>query len=157
MRDWCLKCRVMNKNNDKLTFPVRCWNSQKVNWIFLEDTITGDKSTVFQYDPNSKHQCLEWQPLNSQYHKKARKSKSKVRQCSLSLLTSVGWSTKNFYLWDELSMQLSAKKPLRHHRTIKQKRPVITNHWKCYYDNTLFYIAFIVTAYLAQIGVATLL
>ena len=46
---------------------------------FLGRTITGDESWIFEYNPFTKRQSLEWKSPTSPRPKKARMSKSKVR------------------------------------------------------------------------------
>ena len=65
----------------------------------LGRTITGDESWIFEYDPFTKRQSLEWKSPMSPRPKKARMSKSKVKSdvdhflccegnCSQRVLTS---------------------------------------------------------------------
>jgi len=44
---------------------------------FFKHIITGDETWIFEYDPDTKRQSLEWHTSNSPCPKKARMSKSK--------------------------------------------------------------------------------
>ena len=46
---------------------------------FLHKVITGDKSWVFDYDPETKRQSEEWHTKSSRRRKKARMSRSRVK------------------------------------------------------------------------------
>ena len=51
---------------------------------FLDNVVTSDESWVFQFDPETKRQSLEWKPPGSPGPMKRRRSKSQVgvaRQC----------------------------------------------------------------------------
>jgi hypothetical protein len=46
---------------------------------FLNSVITCDESWLFQYDPETKRQSVQWKTTYSPRPKKARKSKSKIK------------------------------------------------------------------------------
>ena len=46
---------------------------------FLDNVITGDKTWVFQYNPETKQQSLQWKTAGSPRPKKAHMSKSKMK------------------------------------------------------------------------------
>jgi len=46
---------------------------------FFKHVITGDESWIFEYDPKTKQQSLEWHTSNSPCQKKARISKLKIK------------------------------------------------------------------------------
>ena len=46
---------------------------------FLKNVITGDKTWIFEYDPETKRQSKEWHTSSSPCPKKARMSKSKIK------------------------------------------------------------------------------
>lgn len=46
---------------------------------FFERVITGDECWVFEYDPETKRQSMEWHTATSPRPKKARMSKSKIK------------------------------------------------------------------------------
>jgi predicted RecB family endonuclease len=46
---------------------------------FLKHVITGDGTWILEYDPDTKRQSSEWRTSNSPRPKKARMSKSKIK------------------------------------------------------------------------------
>ncbi|KFM68706.1 Mariner Mos1 transposase, partial [Stegodyphus mimosarum] len=103
---------------------------------FLDNIIAGDKSWIFQYDPETKHQNLEWHTLNSTCPKKARMSNDKrgvVHKEFVPLEQIV-----NDIFYEEIIVDL--------YRVIKRKRLEIAFHWKLHHDNAPAHTAFIVTA-----------
>jgi len=58
--------------------------------------ITGDKSWILEYDPETKRQSREWHPANSPRPKKARMSKLKIRLMLICFSDSQGIIHKEF-------------------------------------------------------------
>ena len=52
---------------------------------FLKKVFAGDESWIFEYDPETKRQSLEWHTTNSRRPKKARKTNQKSSACSFAL------------------------------------------------------------------------
>ena len=59
---------------------------------FLGKVITGDETWVFQYDPETKRQSLQWKSPGSPRPKKVRMSKSKIKVMLITFLTKKDWS-----------------------------------------------------------------
>jgi len=55
------------------------WNLCESDPHFLDNVITNDKSWVFEYDPKTKRQSVEWHTWASSRAMKARMSKSKIK------------------------------------------------------------------------------
>jgi hypothetical protein len=63
---------------------------------FFEHVITGDESWIFEYDPETKRQSLEWHTSNSLCPKKARMSKPKIKSILICFFDSQGSVHKEF-------------------------------------------------------------
>ena len=61
----------------------------------LKKVVTGDESWVFEYDPLTKRQSLEWKSALSPRPKKARVFKSKTKVMLIAFLMSMDLSTQN--------------------------------------------------------------
>jgi len=57
---------------------------------FLDLVITGDESWIFQYDPQTKRQSMQWQTPSSPRLKKARMSRSKIKSMLVVLFDCRG-------------------------------------------------------------------
>lgn len=123
---------------------------------FLNNVITGDESWVFQYDPESKRQSAEWHTTSSPRQKKARMSKSRVKSMLIVFFYAKGivhhefvppGQTVNAQFYKEVLQRLN-------HR-IARVRKEIRALWKLHHDNAPAHTAFVITAYLTRIGVAT--
>ena len=80
---------------------------------FFSRVITGDKSCILEYDPETKRRSLEWHTAKSPRPKKARMSKSKSNRCSFVFLTVRGSSTRNLCHQDKLLIKLFIGKSLK--------------------------------------------
>jgi hypothetical protein len=63
---------------------------------FLNRVITGDESSFFEYDPETKRQSEEWHTPHSPRQKEARMSKSKVKTMVIICFDSRGVVHKEF-------------------------------------------------------------
>jgi hypothetical protein len=54
------------------------FTDQLQEYNFLDHVITGDETWCYQYDPEAKHQSMEWRSNNSPRPKKQRMLKSKI-------------------------------------------------------------------------------
>ena len=64
--------------------------------MFLHKVITGDKSWVFDYDPETKRQSEEWHTKSSPRSKKARMRRSSVKTMIIVFFDSRGIVHKEF-------------------------------------------------------------
>ena len=55
---------------------------------FFKHVITGNESWIFEYDPKTKRQSLEWHTSNSPHPKKARISKLKIKSMLICFFNS---------------------------------------------------------------------
>ena len=83
MRKICAKMVPRLLTDDQKTRRVNACqdvlDQLEVNTKLVENVITGDESWVFQYDPETKRQSLQWKTSSSPRPKKARMSKSRVK------------------------------------------------------------------------------
>jgi transposase len=66
------------------------------NLSFLECTVTGDESWVFQYDPETKRQSMQWTSEASRSLKKFRLQKSKIKIMLITFFDKQGVIRKEF-------------------------------------------------------------
>jgi histone-lysine N-methyltransferase SETMAR len=57
---------------------------------FMDHVTTGDETWCYQYDPEAKHQSMEWRSKNSPRPKKARMSKSKIKTMLICFFNIMG-------------------------------------------------------------------
>jgi len=84
---------------------------QKANWLdisqdllgrleiepdFLDKVIAGDETWVFDYDPETKWQSVEWHTKSSPHPKKACMSRSRVKTMIIVFFDSYGIVHKEF-------------------------------------------------------------
>jgi hypothetical protein len=62
----------------------------------LDKVITGDESTMFYYDPETKWQSKEWHMKRSPHPKKTHMSRSRVK--TVIFFTDMALCKKNLYL-----------------------------------------------------------
>ncbi len=62
----------------------------------LVRVITCDESWLFDYDPETKRQSMQWVDQGEARPKKARMSKLQLKQCLLHFLIRKAWFIKNF-------------------------------------------------------------
>ena len=81
----------------------------------LGRVITGDETWVFEYDPETKRQSMQWKSPTSPRPKKARMSKSKVKLMLIAFFDSKGivhlefipqGQTVNQYVYKEVLQRL---------------------------------------------------
>jgi len=68
---------------DKRSGVCKCvetfWSNSKLKPNLLKRVVTGDESWIFEYDPLTKRQSLEWKSALSPKPQKARMFKSKTK------------------------------------------------------------------------------
>jgi len=74
------KTCLWSKKRTGWKFVRICRKDSKLSQIFLDKVITGDESWVFDYDPETKRQSLEWHTKSSSRPKIGRMSRSKVKK-----------------------------------------------------------------------------
>ena len=87
----------MSKHCAKI-IPKKLSGEQKENhlhvcqdWLenadIFQNAITGDKTWIYEYDPEMKKQSMEWKKTDEAQTKKARMSKSKIKAMLMVFLT----------------------------------------------------------------------
>ena len=64
----------------------------------LRQIITGDETWLFQYDPKTKRQNMQWKTAESQRSKKVRVSKSKIKVMLIDFFNQKGMLIMNLCL-----------------------------------------------------------
>ena len=120
----------------------------------LGRTITGDESWIFECDPFTKRQSLEWKSPTSPRSKKARMSKSKVKVMLIAFCDVRGIVHKEFLPQGQTINHHIYKDILRHlMRSVREKRqelwdekaPKISHH-----DNAPSHNALSIREFLAK-------
>lgn len=130
-----------------------------VNGKLLESVITGDESWVFQYDPETKRQSLQWKTPGSPRPTKARMSKSKVKTMLIVFFDHRGivhhefvpeGATVNQHFYKEVLQRLISRVRRVRHDLWE------TKSWMLHHDNAPAHSAISVKQFLAEKQVAML-
>ena len=73
----------------------------KGNLYILRQIITGDETWVFQYNPETKRQSIQWKIAESPRPKKAQMSKSKIKVRLIAFFNQKGMVHHEFVPEDE--------------------------------------------------------
>lgn len=125
----------------------------------LGRVITGDETWVFEYDPETKRQSMQWKSPTSPRPKKARMSKSKVKLMLIAFFDSKGivhlefipqGQTVNQYVYKEVLQRLI--------RSVRDKRRDQWENgtWILHHDNAPTHKALSIRQFLAERQVAVL-
>lgn len=118
---------------------------------FLERVITGDESWVFEYDPETKRQSMEWHTSSSPRPKKARMSKSKIKCMLICFFDSHGIVHKEFVPQGQTVNQHFYREVLeRLRKRVLRVRPNIKANWVLHHDNAPCHTAISVMEFLAS-------
>ena len=118
---------------------------------FLKSIITGDESWIFEYDPETKRQSLEWHTANSPRPKKARMSKSKIKCMLICFMDSTGIIHKEFVPPGQTVNQHFYREVLeRLKKLVARVRPDIKEKWMLHHDNAPCHTALSITEFLAK-------
>ena len=99
--------------------------------------VTGDESLIFEYDPLTKQQSLEWKSASSSRPKKARLFKSKIKVMLIVFFDVHGIAHLEFLPQGQTINQNVYKDILRLMRSVREKRRELweTKSWLLHYDN----------------------
>ena len=109
-----------------------------VNPEFLGRVITGDETWVFQYDPETKRQSLQWKTANSPRPKKARMSKSKIKVMLIAFFDQKGLVHHEFVPEGQTVSQHFYQQVLNHlHDRVRHTRRALWRNksWMLHRDN----------------------
>jgi len=118
----------------------------------LGHAITGDKTWVYQYDPEMKWQSAQWKTANSPRPKKFRRSKSRFKTMLLTFFYIRGIVLYEFVPTGQTVNQVYYLEVLERLREkVRQKRPELfaNNSWILYHDNAPAHMALSVGKFLA--------
>ena len=110
----------------------------------LNSVITGDKTWVFKYDPETKRQSREWKSYGSPRPMKARKSKSKAKVMLIVFFDIQGIVHFEFLPQGQTVNQTVYKEILRRLiRSVRDKRRSLweANAWALHHDNAAAHTA----------------
>ena len=130
-----------------------------LEWIqsdrnFLKNVITGNKTWIFEYDPETKQQSKEWHTSASPRQKKARMNKSKIKSMLICFFDSQGivhtelvpqgQTVDQFYYCEILE---------RLRKRVVHVRQSTANNWMLHHDNAPCHKAISVIEFLAKKGI----
>ena len=125
----------------------------------LSRVVTGDKSWIFEYDPLTKRQSLEWKSASSPRPKKARLFKSKIKVMLIVFFDVHGIVHLEFLLQGQTINQNIYKDILRRlMRSVREKRRELweTKSWLLHHDNAPAHNALSIRQFLAENNIAVL-
>lgn len=126
---------------------------------FLKTIVTGNESCCLKYDPEGKHQSMEWRGPGSLKKKKMRSEKSHIKAMLMVFLDYEGLIHKEFLPEDTTMNAATYMKILKH--LLQQIKRVCLQYtkqgdWTLLHDNALPHTAFLVQQFLAKRGVVSL-
>ena len=155
MRKICAKMVPKNLSQDQKNIrKERCLdflNSIENDPHFLERVITGDESWVFEYDPETKRQSMEWHTSTSPRPKKARMAKSKIKCMLICFFDIHGIVHKEFLPQGQTVNRHFYREVLeRLRKRVIRVRPNIKNKWVLHHDNAPCHTAISINEFLAS-------
>lgn len=140
MRKVCAKIlRKMLMDDQQSSRVETCqevWDLCESDPHVLDNVITGDKTWVFEYDPETKRQSAKWHSSASPRPKKARISKSKVKTMLIVFFDISGLVHHEFVPHGTtVNAKFYVKVLKRLKRRIHRTRPDIGGDWKLHHDN----------------------
>jgi [histone H3]-lysine36 N-dimethyltransferase SETMAR len=118
---------------------------------FLKNVITGDESWIFEYDPETKRQSMEWHTSASPRPKKAKRSKSKIKTMLICFFDSQGIVHKEFVPQGQTVNHVFYCEVLeRLRKRVARVRPNIAKDWMLHHDNASCHTALSVREFLAK-------
>lgn len=126
---------------------------------FLRRVITGDESWVFEYDPETKRQSLQWKSPASPRPKKARQSRSSFKVMLIAFFDVRGIVHCEFLPQGQTVNQHVYKEVLRRLlRAVREKRRELWqgNSWLLHHDNAPAHNALSIREFLAKKNIAVL-
>ena len=125
----------------------------------LQRVITGDESWIFEYDPETKRQSLQWKCPSSPRPKKARQSRSKIKLMLIAFFDARGIVHMEFLPQGQTVNQHVYKEILRRLlRSVREKRRELwqDNAWLLHQDNAPAHNALSIRQFLAERNVTVL-
>ena len=125
----------------------------------LKRVVTGDESWIFEYDPLTKQQSLEWESALSPRPKKVRVFKSKTKVMLIAFFDVHGIVYAEFLPQGQTIHQHVYKNILRRlMRSVREKRRELweTRSWLLHHDNAPAHNALGIREFLAENNIAVL-
>jgi len=120
--------------------------------MFFKHVIKGDETWIFEYDPDTKRQSLEWHTSESPRPKKVRMSKSKIKAMLICFLDSQGVVHKEFVPPGQtVNKQYYCEFLERLRKKAHRVRPEIAETWMLHHDNAPCHTANSVNEFLAKV------
>lgn len=159
MTKLCAKVVPKNLTAEQKENRLRICQDWLENSDIFTNVITGDESWIYEYDPETKKQSMEWKKTGEPRTKKARMSKSKIKAMMMVFFDSRGivlleWvpqgQTVNSVYY------LGVMKRLR--ERVRRKRPDLWQNqsWVLHHDNAPSHTALIVRQFLAKTSTTVL-
>jgi len=121
---------------------------------FLKNVITGDKSWISEYNPETKRQSKQWHTSASPRPKKVRRSKSKIKSMLICFFDSQGIAHTEFVPQGQTVNQFYYREILeRLRKRVVRVQPSIANNWMLHHDNAPCHMAVSVIKFLAKKGI----
>ena len=163
MRKLCAKMVAKLLNNDqkdrRLQVCQDILGRLQTEPNLLEKVITGDESWIFEYDPETKRQSLQWKSPGSPRPKKARQSKSKVKLMLIAFFDVRGIVHTEFLPQGQTVNQHVYKDVLRRLiRSVRDKRRElwVNDSWVLHHDNAPAHNALSVRQFLGEKNIPVL-
>ena len=102
---------------------------------FLDKVITGAESWVFDYDPETKQQSVEWHTKSSPCPKKARMSRSRVKTMIIVFFDSCGHCAQRICTFRTVNHAFYKDVLERLRKQIQRVRTDIADDWVLHHDN----------------------
>ena len=125
----------------------------------LGRVITGDESWIFEYDPETKRQSLQWKSPTLPRPKKARMSKSKIKVMLIAFFNVRGIVHTEFMPQGHTISQYIYRDVLRRlMRSVREKRRELyeKKSWLLHHDNAPVHNALSIREFLAKNSIAVL-
>jgi len=121
---------------------------------FLSRVITGDESWVYDYDPETKQQSIQWKTPSSPRPKKVRQVRSNIKSMLIISLDIRGIVHKEFVPHGQTVNGKSYCEVLRRLReNVRRKRPEMwkKRNWLLHHDNAPAHTSLVVREFLTKI------
>ena len=148
----------MNKRKPEGMCTWTFLNASKMMNFFFKHVITGDKSWIFEYDPETKRLNSEWHTSKSPRQKKARMSKSKIRSLPICFFDSQGVVHTELVLQGQaVNQQYYRESVERLRKRVHRIRPEFADTWMLHHSNALCHTAISVNECLTKKCIAVVL
>jgi len=153
MSKLCAKIVPKNLSDDQKQNRLRVCQDWLANAGIFSNVITGDETWIYEYDPETKKQSMEWKKKGEPRSKKARMSKSKIKAMLILFFDSRGIVLQEWVPQGQTvnsAYYLEVMKRLRDR--VRKKRPDLWQNqsWVLHHDNAPSHTAIIVKQFLAR-------